>query len=292
MTAMTRSLDDPDFDFLRALVERRAGIAVGPHKRAFLEARIGKRLRALGLASYGDYRELLSADPAEETELLEAVCTHETRFFRHGTSFGLLASEASRWAQKIARGEKAPRIRVLSAGCATGEEAYSAAMTLLSRFPEGSGTAVEIHAVDLSSKAIATARAATYPIASARHIPEGHRRAFALEGTGEHEGLLRIGPAARSVVRFEQANLTAPREPGARRQPWEVGPFDAIFCAHVLMFLTPEAKLAVVARLAELLDPWGLLFVGAAESLAGAFSVRKIGLSAYGRAHHLTDRGS
>jgi len=151
-------------------------------------------------------------------------------------------------------------IRAWSAACSTGQEPYSIAMQLLSECPPEQGWRVEIVATDLSTRALAVAQEAEWPIDRAAQIPEQYRQEFMLRGVGDRVGRMRASRALRERVQFTRLNLNDAAYDIA-------GPFDLIFCRNVLIYFTPEGRARVVDRLASYLAPGGLLFVGHAESL-------------------------
>ncbi len=256
------SVSDAEFSRFQAMVHREAGIWLSPVKKALLAGRLAKRLRELGLTSYGDYYEMVRADEAERTLMLDRITTNETRFFREPHHFDLLADRVYPvWQAEAAAGRRPRRIRAWSAACSTGEEPYTLAMSLLRAFPPGSGWDIEILATDLSTRALERARAAVWPIGKSREIPARDLKAFMLRGTGSQEGRMKAGPAIRSVVRVERFNLNDEIHPA-------VGPFDLLFCRNVLIYFDAATKSRVVERLLGHLAPAGLIFLGHAESLA------------------------
>jgi len=254
-------VSDRDFARFQALVNREAGIWLAPVKKALLVGRLARRLRELGLTSYGDYYERVEGDEAERIRMLDAICTNETHFFREPRHFELLAERVfPAWRDEADAGRRPRRIRIWSAACSTGEEPYSLAMSLLAAFP--AGWDLEILASDLSTRVLERAGAGLWPIEKAGEIPKGHLEAFMLEGYGAQEGLMKAGPEIRAIVRFARVNLAGDGWPGGP-------PFDLVFCRNVLIYFDRATKIRVVERLLERLDPRGLLFLGHAESLGG-----------------------
>jgi chemotaxis protein methyltransferase CheR len=277
--ATLRPLSDRDFARFRRLVGALAGINLTPAKKSLFVGRLGKRLRACGLGSFGDYFDLIERDEAERTRMIDALCTNETHFFREPRQFAFLAERAIPvWREELRAGTRPPRIRVWSAACSTGEEPYSLAMALLDRFPAGTGWEIEILASDISTRTLAKARQATWPIAKRAEIPRHYLKRFMLRGTRSEEGRMCAGPEIRGIVRFEAVNLVDERLVAGTA-------FDAIFCRNVLIYFDAETKARVVDRLLEHLLPGGLLFLGQAESLTGTNPrIRAVGPSIYARA--------
>jgi len=253
-----RPISEREFALFQALILRESGIFLAPAKKALLVGRLSKRLRALGLSSFGAYYErIVDGDDREErVAMLDCISTNETHFFREPRQFEFLERQVlPRWK------ERGPRVlRVWSAGCSTGEEPYSLAMLLLHHFPPFSGRQIEILATDISTRALARAEEAVWPIDKASEIPISYRRAFMLRGTASQEGKMKAAPEIRSLVRFERLNLNEEHYPVR-------GPFHLIFCRNVLIYFQMETKLKVIHRLLDVLAPDGLLFLGHAESL-------------------------
>jgi len=252
-----------DRDFLRfqALINREAGIWLSPVKKALLVGRLARRLRELGLTSYGAYYDVVEQDEAERIRMLDCICTNETHFFREPRHFEFLADRVyPRWTEDADAGRRPRRVRVWSAACSTGEEPYSLAMSLLAAFSPGWD--LEILATDLSTRVLDRARQAVWPIEKAKEIPDRHLKAFMLRGVGGQEGLMKAGPELRAAVKFARLNLNGDAWPAA-------GAFDLVFCRNVLIYFDRATKVKVVDRLLERLAPGGFLFLGHAESLGG-----------------------
>ncbi len=224
--------------------------------------RLSRRLRDLGLSSFEAYYRLVTReDEREKVRLVEALCTHETRFFREATQLELFKETIFPEWEAQAEAEQRPRhIRVWSAACSSGEEAYTLAMLLLRSFPASSGWTVEILATDISNRVLQQARRAVWPIQRADEIPKSYRKCYMLRGTRSHADEMTAGPELRSVVRFTQLNLNDASYPVGR-------PFDAIFCRNVLIYFSPESRVAVIQRLVDHLVPGACLFLGHAETL-------------------------
>jgi chemotaxis protein methyltransferase CheR len=169
-------------------------------------------------------------------------------------------------------------IRVWSAGCSTGEEPYSIAMTLLDHFPPSAGWQVEILATDLSSRVLDSARKAVWPIAKSVEIPHGYLKRFMLKGSGSQAHNMKAGPEILSVVRFERLNLND--------ECYAIGGrFDVIFCRNVLIYFDAQSRGRVIERLLNQLAPSGYFFLGHAETLNGVTErVRSIVPTIYGHA--------
>jgi len=251
----------PLFRRYQGLVLKEAGIWLSDVKKALLVGRLGRRLRELGVVSFEEYLARVEADEEERVRMLDAIATNETRFFREPEQLAFLRDRIfPRWAAEGAAGARPRRVTVWSAGCSTGEEPFTLAMLLLSAFP--AGWDLQVLATDLSTKALAKAEAAVWPLERAADIPHPLLKAYMLRGTGPEEGRMKAGPELRDVVTFRRVNLAA--------EPWPVrGPFDVVLCRNVLIYFDAPGKRRVLERLLSYLEPDGLLLVGHAESLNG-----------------------
>ena len=252
-----------EFRLFRALVYREAGIHLSDAKQALLAGRLARRVRELGLPSYGDYYRRVEADAAERRRMLEAVCTHETHFFREPRHWELLARAVlPRWREEADAGLRPRRARAWSAGCSSGEEPYTLAMVLLEHLPAAEGWSVEVTATDFSRGVLERARTALWPLAKADAVPAAYRRRWMLKGTRSQEGRVTVAPEVRGVVRFLPLNLHDER--------WPVeGAFDLVLCRNVLIYFDAASRARAVGRLLDRVAPGGLFFLGHAESLTG-----------------------
>jgi len=247
---------------LRELIYAEAGIHLPDSKRSLVESRLARRLRALGLRSYEDYCAVVMANEneAERVHMLDCITTNETHFFREAKHFEFLERVAfPRWAEAADAGQRHKRLRMWSAACSTGEEPFTLAMCSATAFPPDSGWLLDILGSDISTRVLARAQDATWPIDKAKEIPDRHLRRFMLRGFGDREGELRAGPELRRIVRFARINL--------RATPYTVGQLDAIFCRNVLIYFDAESRAQVIDALVDRLSPTGYLIVGHSESL-------------------------
>jgi len=257
-------ISDREFGLFQRLIYGVAGIHLAPHKKALLEARLSKVIRELGLPSFGAYYDhVVKENRSEElVRMLDRVSTNETHFFREPRQFEFLENRlCAEWNQQADAGQRHKRITVWSAGCSTGEEAYSIAMLLLDHFPLERGWQVDILATDLSTRALSTARAGIWPIAKAQEIPEKYLKRFMLRGTGAQQRNMKAGQEIARLIRFDRLNLNDESYP-------TTGQFDAIFCRNVLIYFDAHSRAKVIDRLLDRLAPSGYLFVGHAESLS------------------------
>lgn len=261
-----QTLTQKDFTNIQQLVYREAGIWLSPAKKALVVGRLSRRLRELGGASFRAYLEQVEADKAEKVRMLDALCTHETHFFREPQHFEFLEREVlPAWRARGDTGSgEGRRVRVWSAACSTGEEPYTLAMVLRHHLPAEEGWQIDILASDLSTRILERARQALWPIDKAEEIPRRYLRAYMLRGVGSQTGWMKAGPELRELVRFQRVNLNDGHGVS--------GHFDLIFCRNVLIYFDMASKARAVERLLGHLSPRGFLFLGHAESLTGLTS--------------------
>jgi len=264
-------LSTATFTALRDLLHAHSGIALASHKLTMVQSRLAKRLRALGIQTYEEYLQRLeNPESPEWSEFINALTTNLTSFFREGHHFTQLVPlikpfhAASR------------RIRIWSAGCSTGEEPYTLAMTLLQGF--GSGATIQILATDLDTAVLETAARGVYPEARIEGLDDSWKRLAFLKGAGAQQGQVRVRPDLRQLITFRQMNLLDER--------WSVpeAPFQAIFCRNVMIYFDKPTQRRLLKRYHDLLEPDGLLFVGHSEALLDAsLGFQSLGQTIYRR---------
>ena len=251
------AFDEEDFQQLRTLVKSLTGINLGEHKRELVYSRLARRLRALQLRSFADYRELLTRDERELTELCNAITTNLTAFFREPHHFQYLRDA---WLTPLSAARAdARRLRIWSAACSSGEEAYSIAMTVLETLPDPAHWDVRILATDLDSEMLARARRGIYPPQRLQGVSPRRLQRFFVEHCENGAVSRRIAPEVAALVTFKQLNLM-------RALPMK-GPLDAVFCRNVVIYFDKETQRDLFARIARLQRPGDLLFLGHSESL-------------------------
>jgi chemotaxis protein methyltransferase CheR len=248
--------DSADLKLLGDLIQERFGLAFDGVRREILASRLKPRLRELRLESPRAYYEYLRFHPLRDVELdqLPALVTNnETYFFRETRQFDILIDHVL-----PERGATPGPLRLLSAGCSSGEEPYSLAIALHNAgLPPAGRTPWEIDACDLNPDRIARAREALYDESSLRVCdPEARRRYFAVENAG-----FRLRERYRAGVRFLQANLLAPGF------IFERGRYDVIHCRNLLIYFGDAAFESLIGLFARSLAPGGYLFLGHSESL-------------------------
>jgi chemotaxis protein methyltransferase CheR len=252
--APAREMGPEEFRLLRELIQARCGLFLRDDHGFLLERRLGPRLELLGLESFAAYHRFLRLDPGRRAELeaaVELLTTRETCFFREPRQLRAFSEELLPLLAREGAAER--RLRIWSAGCSTGEEAYTIAILAL-RSGLFAGWDVQVCGTDISRRALAAARAGRYR-AEAFRAPESEqlRPWFRPRGDGWE-----VGPEARRLVSFGHHNLLDGGLPG---------PADAVFCRNVLMYFDLPDRRRVVGAFHRRLRPGGFLLLGHAESL-------------------------
>jgi len=251
------ALQDADFRKIVQLVMDTAGIVLSERKRPFVQSRLGRRLRVLGLPDFRQYCRLLETPEGddERANLINAITTNHTNFFREPHHFSYLTKTIL---PRITAEEASPpgRLRIWSAGCSTGEEPYTIAMTLRDYQPPLRGWDVKILATDLDTNVVAHAAAGVYDAERLESVPAAFRNRFVTE-LGDGRG--QMNDELCALIAFSPLNLL---------QQWPMkGPFDIIFCRNVVIYFDKPTQRKLFDRYAEMLKPNGWLFIGHSESL-------------------------
>lgn len=248
------AFSDHEFSLLARLVHQTAGITLSAQKKEMLRMRIGKRLRALEESSFLAYFQRVQADPLELTEMINAVATNVTHFFREEHHFRFLATVLPELADRHGP------LRLWSAGCATGEEPYSLAITT----EESLGAAARdcrILASDISTRALQSAAAGIYSAADvAERLDKNLLHRYFQQGVAEQAGQIRVRSLLQEQIRFRQLNLLDEHYPFSRL-------FHVIFCRNVMIYFDPPTRLSILARMHRHLVAGGYLFLGHSETL-------------------------
>ncbi|MCG8427680.1 MAG: protein-glutamate O-methyltransferase [Chromatiales bacterium] len=246
-----------DFDFLRTVANQRTGIVVTDEKFDMFYSRLSRRVRALGLKSFSQYCDVIRTeqDDNEVLELVNAITTNLTSFFRENHHFEYLANTLI--PHLLERNAASRTIRIWSAGCSTGEEPYSLAMTLKESVP--TDWKIELLATDIDSNVLAKAASGIYQLERVSGIPKTRLRRWFVKGKGKQAGYVRLKPEVRNMIKFGQLNLM---------EGWSMdAKFDVIFCRNVIIYFDKTSKTQLVNRYADSLTGDGHLFIGHSESL-------------------------
>ncbi len=253
-------LSDQEMEAVARLVYEKSGITLHAGKRALVLARLQKRVKQGGFGSFGQYLRHVHADPSREelTQLLDAIATNHTSFFREPAHFEFLRDVVL---PPLAARPGAAPILGWSAACSTGEEPFSLAMTCLDHLDAASAGRVRLLASDLSTKALKTGQAAVYKAERVAGLTIDTLRTHFEKGLGAQQGTVRVAPRLRRVVEFRQLNLLDLPSPAPA--------FDFIFCRNVMIYFDTHVQQRVVQALEQRLAVGGYLFIAHSESLNG-----------------------
>ena len=263
-----------DSDF--AVIARRAQADFGLHltgaKKDLVYSRLTKRLRHLGLADFHSYCRMIEAPDAEaeRMEMLSALTTNVTHFFREGHHFQTMRDRVL--PPLIAAARAGQRVRLWSAGCSAGQEPYSLAFTLLDLCPDAARHDIRILATDVDPAILARAREGIYDNDELKSLPEPMRSQHTAPAGPAG---FAIGEKARALISFGELNLM---------QDWPMrGQFDVIFCRNVAIYFDKDTQARLWSRFADLLPTGGHLCIGHSERVTGpaAPSLETVGVTTY-----------
>lgn len=247
-----------DFNYIRKLVQDNTGIVLSDGKYNMVYSRLSKRLRSLSLQKFTSYCDLLrSDDQSEIVHFINAITTNLTSFFREQHHFDFMVNTlVPEW---IRAKSDTRRIRIWSAGCSTGEEPYSIAMTLREHFPQLQDWDVKILATDLDTNVLVRAKAGIYDIDRVDGLSRHMLKRWFLKRKDGDASQIKIHPELQRMITFKQLNLL---------HDWPFkGGFDLVFCRNVMIYFNKETQRLLTDAYASNLDDNGYLFIGHAESL-------------------------
>ncbi|WP_077528729.1 CheR family methyltransferase [Vreelandella utahensis] len=241
-----------DFEWIREKVTGETGIQLNPSKDQMVYSRLARRLRALGLPDFASYRKVLEQDNGEEMgQFVNALTTNLTAFFRESHHFDHLAEILP----ELAGGP----INIWSAGCSTGEEAYSIAMTVLENLSEQDAERVTITATDLDSSVVEHGRRGIYDEGRLSGVPALQKKRYFLRGTGRNAGKAKVKEPLRRMVTFDTQNLL---------HDWPFSErFQIVFCRNTVIYFNKELQAHLFERLHRYTAPGAWLYIGHSESL-------------------------
>jgi len=254
--ASCRVLSDADFANVSRIIHRETGIVITAAKKSMLVSRLSRRLRSLGLTDFSDYVALLHgpSGTAERRALVSAVTTNVTGFFREPHHFRALADIGQ---SLVARARSGGRVRLWSAGCSTGQEAFSIAATLLAIAPDVARYDLRVLATDIDPVVIDTARAGVFDRQVVGERPPEQISRFLKQGPNPDQVV--ISEALQGLIRFEELNLL---------QPWPFQKqFDVIFCRNVVIYFDGDTRHDLWMRFAARMPEGASLFIGHSERM-------------------------
>lgn len=240
------------------LIYEKIGVVISQQKKTLLSNRLRRRLRATGLSCYDEYLGLLKRTPASDPEweaFLQEVTTHETYLFRDRAHWDWLRDQfAAEMAAAAKAGQRQQKLRVWSAACSTGDEAYTIACCLADRL---AGWKIDILGTDVGADAVATARKGEFGQRAMRLVPQAYQTRFFEKVAGK--GSWSAKPNLRALLRFDTHNLLEPlREPA----------FDLVVLKNVLIYFDATSKRRVLNHVRRSLRPTGYLITGPAEGVS------------------------
>ncbi len=259
---LSAPLSEKDFIRLKNFIYEECGIKITAAKRTMIEARLQKRLRALRLASFSRYCDYLFSQEgmaAELVHMIDVITTNKTDFFREPIHFSYLTDKAL---QAILTRDGTKRtITVWSAGCSSGEEAYTLAI-VLQEFADYHDLDFTILASDISTRMLDQARLAIYDEERVVPIPPALRKKYLLRSKDREKGIYRIVPELRERVKFHRVNFM-------EGDLWFKEPIDVIFCRNVIIYFDKPTQEKLLNKLCRCLSANGYLFLGHSETLLG-----------------------
>jgi chemotaxis protein methyltransferase CheR len=255
-------LKENDFEKISRLVYQISGINLHEGKKELVSARLGKRLREGGFKSFADYYHYVASEDGidEIVKMIDAISTNLTYFFREESHFTKFSKLLPVFAEKVVRERRNPELLIWSAGCSTGEEVYSLAIT--SRESMTSQLArCKFLATDISTGVIQQAATGLYPMDKAKSIPPLLLNKYFQRGSGKWANYVRVKKEIREMIRFKIFNLM-------RTPPSHIA-FDFIFCRNVMIYFDKQTQQRLVNNFYNSLKPGGYFFTGHSESLMG-----------------------
>ncbi len=262
-TYLDLKMPDPVFNRFARFIQTTCGIKMPHTKKIMLESRLKKRLRSLNLSSFEEYEDLVFGRGGQHDEvdlMIDAVTTNKTDFFREPEHFEFLRKSAlQELLDYYGWGIRKP-VRVWSAGCSTGEEAYALAMVLNEFAEQTAGYRYTVLGTDISASVLETARRGVYQERLIDPVPDQLKRKYFMRSRDRDLGLVRVVPELRSNVNYRRLNLV-------ERDFKLDGTFEILFCRNVLIYFEKKTQDVLLNKLFDHLQSGGYLFLGHSETL-------------------------
>ena len=268
-------LDPETFSAIADLAYRESGLNLVPEKTLMVQSRLRHRLRALRIASFADYKQLICSDDGagERRMMISALTTNVSHFFREPHHFDILSRDVLGHVR--ARAQTGEPVRIWSAGCSNGQEPYSIAMHVLNAAPDLAEADFRILATDIDPTVLAFAQAARYSARMLNGVATGDRRAYFRRDPGAQDETYIVKDQVRKMVVFRELNLLS---------DWPMKlHFDAIFCRNVVIYFDTETQAGLWPRFRQQLSDGGLFFLGHSERITSpdTLGFRLAGPTAY-----------
>lgn len=257
---MQPELSAAEYALWRELIWQRCGLYFSENRRRFLRERLWGRMRAGGVECYAEYYRFVAHNAQGASEwrhLLENLVVNETSFFRHPPSYASLTARILPELLRVKRERGEQMLRMWSAGCSSGQEAYSLAIAFL-EMPDARSWRLKVTGTDISQTALAKARRGSYRAHELRDLPDLFRERHFIMSKDTHGTLYNVADSVRKLVDFRTANLVAGDDLHLHMQ-------DVIFCQNVLIYFKPESRAEVVRGLCARLNFGGFLVPAPAE---------------------------
>jgi chemotaxis protein methyltransferase CheR len=259
------TMSDGEFNRFSRLVQDLCGIKMPPVKKTMLEARLRKRMRALGLGSFKEYWKYIDSVEGKRNEIIhmiDVVTTNKTDFFREPAHLEYLYNSALPDLLKDRGDDNRSNVRVWSAGCSTGKEAYSIAMVMSEYSRNVRKLNFSILGTDISTDVLEKAAKGIYKQEKADTIPTEYRKRYLLKSKDPEKQLIRVAPEIRSLVSFGRLNFLD-EDYGFKAD------FDIVFCRNVIIYFDRENQQRILRRICSHIVSGGYLFTGHSETLHG-----------------------
>lgn len=266
ITSAAKPMSQAEFNRFSEFIMGQCGIKMPPSKKIMLEARLQKRLRTLGIATFREYYDHVLGEGGRDelVHMLDAVTTNKTDFFREPIHFHYLAQTILPEfieEREQSKGSDRP-FTVWSAGCSTGEEPYTLAMVLSDYAAQHPTFRFSILATDISTRVLDRAKEAVYDAERLAAVPIAMKQKYLLRSKDRAKGVVRVGPALRSIVQFKRLNLMDDAFSFSE-------PVDVIFCRNVIIYFDRKTQEQLITRFCKVLKTNGHLFLGHSESIHG-----------------------
>ncbi len=258
---MNFEMSESDYTNFSTLIYKKAGINLHEGKKSLLKARLTKYLRKTRFGSLEEYYQyLMNDDTGEEmVRLLDVISTNLTYFFREPKHYDFLRSKALPQVLEFSDSLNKRAIRVWSAGCSSGEEAYSLGIVLNQFLCSHEGLQIQILATDISTRVLKKATDGIYEKEKLEKIPYDLRSRYFQRGINKRSGYYRVKPQLRKMISFRRLNLMEPFPPGRT--------FQIIFCRNVMIYFDKHTQERIVQKFYGALEKGGFFFIGHSESL-------------------------
>lgn len=249
--------NDKDFSSIVEIVKDKTGITLATHKRNMVYSRLAKRLRELKFGSFAQYIAYLQGEEGESESgnFVNAITTNLTSFFREGHHFDHLKDYLKKMVDENPSNK---RVRIWSSASSSGQEPYSIAMTVLNAVPNISQWDIKILATDIDTGMLDKCRAGEYKLEMLEEIPPEYQKKYVVKSSTDKNSII-MADSIKKLLTFKPLNLL-------HQFPMK-GPFDVIFCRNVVIYFDKPTQKDLFDRMANILKPDGLLYVGHSESL-------------------------